>query len=67
MPWYLEQISNCTYQTVYHGIFLWKTGSKQAQIYDSNTYVREYTYLGITEEIRDGKAHTALNREISFP
>ena len=28
--------------------------SEEAQIYDSNTYIREYTYLGITEEIKDG-------------
>ena len=24
------------------------------QIYDSNTYVKEYTYLGIIGEVRDG-------------
>lgn len=35
------------------GFFFGKP-SEEAQIYDSNTYIREYTYLGITEEIKDG-------------
>ena len=38
---------------VYNWIFFGKP-SEEAQIYDSNTYIREYTYLGITEEIKDG-------------
>ena len=28
--------------------------SEESQIYDSNTYIREYTYLGIIGEIKDG-------------
>ena len=46
MPWYLEQISNCTYRQFTTGFFFGKP-SEEAQIYDSNTYVKEYTYLGI--------------------
>ena len=46
MPWYLDQISNCTYRQFTTGFFFGKP-SDEAQIYDSNTYVREYTYLGI--------------------
>ena len=53
MPWYLDQISNCTYRQFTTGFFFGKP-SEEAQIYDSNTYIREYTYLGITEEIKDG-------------
>ena len=53
MPWYLDQISNCTYRQFTTG-FLFGKQSEEAQIYDSNTYIREYTYLGITEEIKDG-------------
>ncbi len=34
--------------------FFFGKPSEEAQIYDSNTYIREYTYLGITEEIKDG-------------
>ena len=53
MPWYLDQISNCTYRQFTTGFFFGKP-SEEAQIYDSNTYVKEYTYLGIVGEERDG-------------
>lgn len=46
MPWYLDQISNCTYRQFTTGFFYGKP-SEEAQIYDNNTYVKEYTYLGI--------------------
>ena len=46
MPWYLDQISNCTYRQFTTGFFYGKPDS-EAQIYDSNTYVKEYTYLGL--------------------
>ena len=50
MPWYQEQISNCTYRQFTTGFFYGKPSS-ESQIYDSNTYIREYTYLGFAEEI----------------
>lgn len=50
MPWYLEQISNCTYRQFTTGFFFGKP-NEETQIYDSNTYVKEYTYLGIAGEI----------------
>lgn len=53
MPWYLDQISNCTYRQFTTGFFFDKP-SYETQIYDSNTYVKEYTYLGIISEERDG-------------
>lgn len=49
MPWYREQISNCTYRQFTTGFFYGKPES-EAQIYNSNTYVKEYTYLGIVGE-----------------
>ncbi len=49
MDWYRDQISNCTYRLFTTGFFYGKPGS-DAQIYDSNTYVKEYTYLGIIGE-----------------
>ena len=52
MPWYLEQISNCTYRQFTTGFFYGKP-DENAQIYDSNTYVKEYTYLGIVGEVTD--------------
>ena len=46
MDWYLEQISNCTYRQFTTGFFFGKP-SEESQIYDNNTYIKEYTYLGI--------------------
>ena len=46
MPWYLDQISNCTYRQFTTGFFFGKP-DENTQIYDSNTYNKEYTYLGI--------------------
>ena len=53
MPWYLDQISNCTYRKFTTGFFFGKPDDS-AQIYDSNTYVKDYTYLGIVGETGDG-------------
>jgi len=49
LPWYLDQISNCTYRQFTTGFFFGKP-SEEAQIYDNNTYLKEYTYLGIIGE-----------------
>ena len=57
MPWYLEQISNCTYRQFTTGFFYGKP-DENTQIYDNNTYVKEYTYLGYAEEVdENGIAH----------
>ena len=50
MPWYQEQISNCTYRQFTTGFFFGKP-DETTQIYDSNTYVKEYTYLGIVGSV----------------
>lgn len=50
MAWYQEQISNCTYRQFTTGFFYGKPDS-EAQIYDNNTYNKEYTYLGYVEEL----------------
>ncbi len=53
MPWYLDQISNCTYRQFTTGFFFGKP-NEESQIYDNNTYVKEYTYLGIVGKEKDG-------------
>lgn len=53
MSWYLEQISNCTYRQFTTGFFFGKP-DETTQIYDSNTYVKEYIYLGIIGEEKEG-------------
>lgn len=45
MPWYKEQIASCTYRQFTTGFFFGKT-DEDSQIYDNNTYIKEYTYLG---------------------
>ena len=49
MDWYREQIAGCTYRQFTTGFFYGKP-DETAQIYDSNTYITEYTYLGIAAE-----------------
>ena len=57
LPWYLDQIANCTYRQFTTGFFFGKP-SEEAQIYDNNTYLKEYTYLGFV----DGKNEEGLCR-----
>lgn len=49
MEWYKEQIMGCTYRLFTTGFFYGKP-DETSQIYDSNTYAKDYTYLGFLEE-----------------
>ncbi|GAA6491945.1 MAG TPA: U32 family peptidase [Candidatus Bariatricus faecipullorum] len=57
MDWYREQIASCTYRQFTTGFFFGKP-DETTQIYDSNTYIKEYTYLGIAEETGDNTVRT---------
>lgn len=46
LEWYKEEIGKCTYREFTTGFFYGKPTS-DTQIYDNNTYVRNYTYLGM--------------------
>ena len=50
LPHYREEISKCTYRQFSTGFFYGKP-DEQSQIYDSNTYISEYVYLGVVEEV----------------
>ena len=52
MDWYKEEISKCTYRQFTTGFYFGKP-SEEAQIYDSNTYVNEYVYLGIIDDVNE--------------
>ena len=52
MPWYLDQISDCTYRQFTTGFFYGKPSSEE-QIYENSTYVKEYTYLGVVSGWND--------------
>lgn len=50
MDWYREQIAGCTYRRFTTGFFYGRPDGG-SQIYDSNTYLKDYTYLGIVGEV----------------
>ncbi len=54
--YYMDEISKCTYRQYTTGFFYGKT-THESQIYDNNTYVRKYVYLGIVRDVTpDGYA-----------
>lgn len=50
MAWYKAEIAKCTYRQFTTGFYFGKP-DEHTQIYDSNTYVNEYVYLGTVESI----------------
>ena len=48
IPFYKSEIAKCTYRQYTTGFFFGKP-DENTQIYDSNTYVKEYTYLDLIE------------------
>lgn len=51
LDWYRAEIGKCTYREFTTGFFFGKP-DETSQIYDNNTYVKNYTYLGTVEEVR---------------
>lgn len=49
IDWYLTEISKCTYRQFTTGFYFGKP-DENTQIYDNNTYMNEYIYLGIAGE-----------------
>lgn len=64
MEWYKEQISNCTYRQFTTGFFFGKP-DENTQIYDNNTYIKEYTYLGIVDIDKNGLIHLEQKNKFS--
>ena len=55
LEYYRQEIAKCTYRQFTTGFFFDKPKT-DAQIYDNNVYVKEYTYLGFAEEVtEDGR------------
>lgn len=52
LEWYKEEIGKCTYREFTTGFYFDKPDAT-TQIYDNNTYVKNYTYLGTVEQIRE--------------
>lgn len=51
MGWYRAEIAKCTYRQFTTGFYFGKQETEYAQIYDNNTYVNEYIYLGIVGSV----------------
>ncbi|MBR6003283.1 MAG: U32 family peptidase C-terminal domain-containing protein, partial [Lachnospiraceae bacterium] len=56
MEWYKEEIAKCTYRHFSTGFYFGKP-SEENQVYDSNTYVNEYIFLGSVERAEGNKAY----------
>ncbi|MBQ9277738.1 MAG: U32 family peptidase [Lachnospiraceae bacterium] len=54
MDYYKEEIAACTYRQFTTGFYFHKP-DENTQIYDNNTYVNNYIYLGCVEEIVSNK------------
>ena len=52
IEYYETEISACTYRQFTTGFYYHKP-DRDSQIYDNNTYIKNYTYLGIIEDITD--------------
>ena len=64
MDYYKDEISKCTYRLFTTGFFYGKP-DQNTQIYDSNTYVKEYTYLGLVGEKNEAGMY-ALEQKNKF-
>ncbi len=65
MDWYKAEISKCTYRQFTTGFFFGKP-DETTQIYDTNTYINEYIYLGIVETVtEDGLARFEQRNKFS--
>lgn len=64
LEWYKEEIGKCTYREFTTGFFFGKP-MQDAQIYDNNTYIKNYTYLG-TVEYRDEAGRYCFEQKNKF-
>ncbi len=62
--YYMQEISKCTYRQYTTGFYYGPT-THESQIYDNNTYVKGYIYLGIVQEV-DGDGYAALEQRNKF-
>ena len=64
MEWYKEEIGKCTYLEFTTGLYFGKPGA-DAQIYDNNTYVKNFTYLGTVEKV-DERGFAKIEQKNKF-
>ena len=64
MDYYKEEIAKCTYRQFTTGFYFGKT-DETSQIYDSNTYIKNCTYIGIVQGHND-KGYALLEQKNKF-
>ncbi len=65
MEWYKSEIAKCTYRQFTTGFYFGKPDEK-TQIYDNNTYISEYIYLGMINALtEDGLVVTEQRNKFS--
>ncbi len=65
MKWYQSEISKCTYRQFTTGFYFNKP-DEDTQIYDSNTYISEYVYLGIVKETSEWVEDASFGKRKGF-
>lgn len=64
MEWYRQEIGKCTYREFTTGFYFGKP-TEDAQIYDNNTYVKNYAYLGTVLQV-DGRGRCMVEQKNKF-
>lgn len=64
LDWYRSEIGKCTYREFTTGFYFGKPDST-TQIYDNNTYVKNYTYLGTVEAV-DERGYSKIEQKNKF-
>lgn len=64
MEWYRQEIGKCTYREFTTGFYFGKP-AQDGQIYDNNTYVKNYAYLGTVLKV-DERGHCMIEQKNKF-
>ena len=64
LDWYRSEIGKCTYREFTTGFYLGKPDAT-TQIYENNTYVKNYTYLGTVETV-DERGYARIEQKNKF-
>ncbi len=64
MDWYRSEIGKCTYREFTTGFYFGKP-DETTQIYDNNTYVKNYTYLGTVLAV-DERGYARIEQKNKF-
>lgn len=65
LPWCRAEISKCTYRQFTTGFYFGKP-DENTQIYDNNTYINEYIYLGIVGKAEGNSLWTEQRNKFSI-